>query len=146
MWSLPLDVRACPFRWLHWVDVEGAIVRWELRVRPLLTRFLHKLLNLLHHLTHLVFRGLLDHRLLLFLVLAMISVLLAVWANLLVIRHSILVVIWLIGLDLHALMVIVLLLIRHHAFLLHLLHLGHHRWVLHHCFLLHLVLLLLLHG
>ena len=62
----------------------------------------------------------------------MITILvLTIGANLLVIRHGILIVIWLIRLDLHALRIIVLLLVRHHAILLH---------------LMHHVLLLLLHG
>lgn len=70
---------------------------------------------------------------------------LAVGADLLVVGHGILVLFGVVGLDLHA--VIVLLLVGlHHALLLHLLHLGHHGRVLHHGLLLHLVLLLLLHG
>ena len=63
-------------------------------------------------------------------------------ADLLVVRHGVLVVTFLLGLDGNAILIVVLLLV--HAFLLHL-HLGHHVRVLHHCLLLHLVLLLL-HG
>ena len=78
------------------------------------------------------------HRLLLILILAVILFI----ADLLVIWHSVLIMAFLLGLNGNALLIVVLLLV-HHTILLHLLHLGHHSWILHHGLLLHLVLLLL---
>ena len=139
MRPFPFNVGASPLRRLHRVDIERAVISGEVWVGPGLSRVLHKLLNLNHHLAHLVLRRLLLHGDMLFLILAVRTV-----ANLLIFGHSVLVVAFLLGLNGDSLLIVVLLLV--HAVLLHLLHLSHHSWVLHHGLLLHLILLLLLHG
>ena len=138
MWPFPFDVGAGPLGRLHRVDIKRAVISREVWVGPGLPRVLHKLLDLMHHLAHLVLRRLLLHGDMLFLVLAVRTV-----ANLLVFGHGVLIVAFLLGLNWDTLLIVVLLLV--HAVLLHLLHLSHHSWVLHHGLLLHLILLLL-HG
>ena len=138
MRPFPFNVGAGPLGRLHRVDIKGAVISGEVWVGPGLPRVLHKLLNLMHHLAHLVLRCLLLHGHMLILILVIRTV-----ANLLIFRHSVLVVAFLLGLNGDSLLIVVLLLV--HA-VLHLLHLSHHSWVLHHGLLLHLILLLLLHG
>ena len=138
MWPFPFNVGAGPLRRLHRIFIKGAIISGEVWVGPGLPRVLDKLLNLMHHLAHLVLRSLLLHIHMLILILVIRTV-----ANLLIFRHSVPVVAFLLGLNGDSLLIVVLLLV--HA-VLHLLHLSHHSWVLHHGLLLHLILLLLLHG
>jgi len=102
MRSLPLDVGTSPIGRLHRVHVEGAVISGELWITPLLLRICDKLFNLLHHLAHLVLRGLLV-LLTLHLSLVTIVLLLVFIADSLFVRHGILVLVLACSLDGNAL-------------------------------------------
>ena len=58
--TLPLHIGRGPLRRLNWIDIQRAVVCWELGIAPHLLRVLYHLLDLLHLHVDLLLFGLLN--------------------------------------------------------------------------------------